>query len=135
MYKCSNSCLWCSCWWNLDFSFKSYGKESLNKYCMNVDDERIMRSWRRCLLYQSLEEARSPPPTSIYTISSKFSSFIEFLRGGIQLLSLFDLICIFIIFQYVFGLDEFSKRILSKLFTSGAVTAYSCGTPVYTPGF
>jgi hypothetical protein len=23
----SNSCLWCSCWWNLDFSFKSYGKE------------------------------------------------------------------------------------------------------------
>jgi hypothetical protein len=24
MYKCSNSCLWCSCWWNLDFSFKSY---------------------------------------------------------------------------------------------------------------
>jgi hypothetical protein len=29
LYKCSNSCLWCSCWWNLDFSFKSYGKESL----------------------------------------------------------------------------------------------------------
>ena len=39
-YKCSNSCLWCSCWWNLDFSFKSYGKESLYKYCMNVDDGR-----------------------------------------------------------------------------------------------
>jgi hypothetical protein len=34
----------------------------------------------------------------------------EFLRGGIQLLPLFDLISIFIIFQYVFGLDEFSKR-------------------------
>ena len=50
MYKCSNSCLWCSCWWNLDFSFKSYGKESLYKYCMNVDDGRIMRSWRSCLL-------------------------------------------------------------------------------------
>ena len=44
-------CLWCSCWWNLDFSFKSYGKESLYKYCMNVDDGRIMRSWRSCLLY------------------------------------------------------------------------------------
>ena len=51
MYKCSNSCLWCSCWWNLDFSFKSYGKESLYKYCMNVDDGRIMCSWRSCLLY------------------------------------------------------------------------------------
>ena len=49
MYKCSNSCLCCSCWWNLDFSFKSYGKESLYKYCMNVDDGRIMRSWRSCL--------------------------------------------------------------------------------------
>jgi hypothetical protein len=49
--KCSNSCLWCSCWWNLDFSFKSYGKESLYKYCMNIDDGRIMRSWRSCLLY------------------------------------------------------------------------------------
>jgi hypothetical protein len=36
-------------WWNLDFSFKSYGKESLYKYCMNVDDGRIMRSWRSCL--------------------------------------------------------------------------------------
>jgi hypothetical protein len=51
MYKCSNSCLWCSCWWNLDFSFKSYGKESLYKYCMNVDDGRIIRSWRSCLLF------------------------------------------------------------------------------------
>jgi hypothetical protein len=50
LYKCSNSCLWCSCWWNLDFSFKSYGKESLYKYCMNVDDGRIMRFWRSCLL-------------------------------------------------------------------------------------
>ena len=37
--------------WNLDFSFKSYGKESLYKYCMNFDDGRIMRSWRSCLLY------------------------------------------------------------------------------------
>jgi hypothetical protein len=37
--------LWCSCWWNLDFSLKSYGKESLYKYCMNVHDGRIMRSW------------------------------------------------------------------------------------------
>jgi hypothetical protein len=36
-------------WWNLDFSFKSYGKDSLYKYCMNVDDRRIMRSWRSCL--------------------------------------------------------------------------------------
>ena len=51
MYKCSNSCLWCSCWWNLDFSFKSYGKESLYKYCMNVDDGCIMRSWRSCLFF------------------------------------------------------------------------------------
>jgi hypothetical protein len=34
---------------NLDFSFKSYGKESLYKYCINVDDGRIMRSWRSCL--------------------------------------------------------------------------------------
>jgi hypothetical protein len=50
LYKCSNSCLWCSCWWNLEFSFKSYGKESLYKYCMNVDDGRIMHSWRSCLL-------------------------------------------------------------------------------------
>ena len=51
--KCSNSCScwWCSCWWNLDFSFKSYGKESLYKYCMNVDDGRIMRSWRSCLFF------------------------------------------------------------------------------------
>jgi hypothetical protein len=48
--------------------------------------------------------------SSPYTISSKFSSFIEFLRGGIQLFPFFDLISIFIIFQYVFGLDEFSKR-------------------------
>jgi hypothetical protein len=40
---------WCSCWWNLDFSFKSYGEESLYKYCMNVDDRSIMRSWRSCL--------------------------------------------------------------------------------------
>ena len=38
-------------WSNLDFSFKSYGKESLYKYCMNVDDGRIMRSWRSCLLF------------------------------------------------------------------------------------
>ena len=38
-----------SCWWNLDFSFKSYGKESLYKYCMNVDEGRIIRSWRSCL--------------------------------------------------------------------------------------
>jgi hypothetical protein len=30
---------------------------------MNVDDERIMRSWRRCLLYQSLEE---PPSSPLY---------------------------------------------------------------------
>jgi hypothetical protein len=50
LYKCSNSCLWCSCWWNLNFSLKSYGKESLYKYCMNVDDGRIMCSWRSCLL-------------------------------------------------------------------------------------
>ena len=42
--------LWCSCWGNLDFSFKSYGKESLYKYCMNVDDGRIMHSWRSCVL-------------------------------------------------------------------------------------
>jgi hypothetical protein len=51
--KCSNSCScwWCSCWWNLDFSFKSYGKESLYKYCMNVDDGRIMRSWRSYLFF------------------------------------------------------------------------------------
>ena len=37
-----------------NFSFKSYGKESLYKYCMNVDDGRIMRSWRSCLLYFTL---------------------------------------------------------------------------------
>jgi hypothetical protein len=48
---------------------------------------------------------RSHLSSSPYTISSKFSSFIEFLRGGIQLLPLFDLISIFIIFQYCFGLD------------------------------
>ena len=40
---------WWSLWWNFDFSFKSYGKESLYKYCMNVDDGHIMRSWRSCL--------------------------------------------------------------------------------------
>ena len=51
MYKCSNSCLWCSCWWNLDFSFKRHGKESLYKYCMNVDDGRIMRSWRSWVFF------------------------------------------------------------------------------------
>ena len=55
LYKCSNSCLWCSCWWNLDFSFKSYGKESLYKYCMNVDDGRIMRFWRSCLFTHTLK--------------------------------------------------------------------------------
>ena len=59
MYKCSNLCLWCSCWWNLDFSFKSYGKESLYKYCMNVDDGRIMHSWRSCLL---MVEITTPKP-------------------------------------------------------------------------
>jgi hypothetical protein len=30
--------------------FKSYGKESLYKYCMTVDDGRIVHSWRSCLL-------------------------------------------------------------------------------------
>jgi hypothetical protein len=40
-----------TCWWYLDFSFKSYGKESLYKYCMNVDDGHIMCSWRSCLLF------------------------------------------------------------------------------------
>jgi hypothetical protein len=35
----------------IDFSFKSYGKESLYKYCMNVDDGRIVRSWGSCLLF------------------------------------------------------------------------------------
>jgi hypothetical protein len=43
-------------------------------------------------------------------IRDRFRKTIEFLRGGIQLFPLFDLISIFIIFQYVFGLDEFSKR-------------------------
>ena len=38
-------------WWNFKFSFQSYGKESLYKYCMNVDDRRIMRSWRSCLFH------------------------------------------------------------------------------------
>jgi hypothetical protein len=38
-------------WWNLNFSFKSYGKESLYKYSMNVDDGRIMHSWCSCLLF------------------------------------------------------------------------------------
>ena len=37
------------------FSFKSYGKESLYKYCMNVDDGRIMRSWRSCLLLNAVD--------------------------------------------------------------------------------
>jgi hypothetical protein len=27
LYKCSNSCLWWSCWWNLNFLFKSMGKK------------------------------------------------------------------------------------------------------------
>ena len=58
MHKCSNSCLWCSCWWNLDFSFRSYGKESLYKYCMNVDDGCIMRSWRSCLLMVEITTAK-----------------------------------------------------------------------------
>ena len=35
--------------------FKSYGKESLYKYCMNVDG-RIMRSWCSCLLDQGMQE-------------------------------------------------------------------------------
>jgi hypothetical protein len=29
-------------------------RKSLYKYCMNVDDGRIMRSWRSCLLYFTL---------------------------------------------------------------------------------
>ena len=60
LYKCSNSCLWCSCWWTLDFSFKSYGKESLYKYCMNVDDRRIMRSWHSCLFKIFFSETAWP---------------------------------------------------------------------------
>jgi hypothetical protein len=32
------------------FFIQSYGKESLYKYCMNVDDGRIMCSSRSCLL-------------------------------------------------------------------------------------
>ena len=31
------------------FHSRVYGKESLYKYCMNVDDGRIMRTWRSCL--------------------------------------------------------------------------------------
>jgi hypothetical protein len=30
---------------------QSYEKESLYKYCMNVDDGRIMQSWRSCLFF------------------------------------------------------------------------------------
>ena len=66
-------------WWNLDFSFKSYGKESLYKYCMNVDDGRIMRSWRSCLLGLGLLSLTplltifqlSPPLKQIATILSR----------------------------------------------------------------
>jgi hypothetical protein len=32
------------------FFIQELWKESLYKYCMNVDDGRIMRSWRSCLL-------------------------------------------------------------------------------------
>ena len=46
-------CLWCSCWRNLDFSYKSYGKESLYKYCMNVDDGRILA--QLFILYSSVD--------------------------------------------------------------------------------
>jgi hypothetical protein len=38
----------------------------------------------------------------------------------LQLLPSFDLISIYIILQYVFGLDEFSKRMQSKLFSKFA---------------
>ena len=38
-----------SCAHSITSSFNSYGKESLYKYCMNVDDGRIMRSCRSCL--------------------------------------------------------------------------------------
>jgi hypothetical protein len=64
-----------------------------------------------------LEEENVPLPDFDIktTISSKFSSFIEFLRGGIQLLPLFDLISIFIIFQYVFGLDECDLNFIQAL--------------------
>jgi hypothetical protein len=73
LYKCSNSCLWCSCWWNLDFSFKSYGKESLYKYCMNVDDGRIMRS--------SAPRAHDMPIVNIHTIFVKtfFSTIYHYI--------------------------------------------------------
>jgi hypothetical protein len=63
----ANSCLWCSCWWTLDFSFKSYGKESLYKYCMNVDDGHIMRSWRRCLFKIFFSETVWPNEPKKYT--------------------------------------------------------------------
>jgi hypothetical protein len=43
--------------WKWFFSFKIYGKESLYKYCVNVDDGRIMRSWRSCLLIYSYHVA------------------------------------------------------------------------------
>ena len=33
------------------FFIQNYGKESLYKYCMNVDDGRIMCSWHSCLFY------------------------------------------------------------------------------------
>jgi hypothetical protein len=45
----------------------------------------------------------------VYGDEDKCDLLNEYL--GIQLFPLFDLISIFIIFQYVFGLDEFSKRI------------------------
>ena len=46
------------------FSFKSYGNESLYKYCMNVDDGRIMRSWHSCLLLME-------KPTGLLQVTDK----------------------------------------------------------------
>ena len=105
MYKCSYSCLWCSCWWNLDFSFKSYGKESLYIYCMNVDDGWIMHSWRSCLLdlgfnfhlefrqYKLKWKIRSLPwffcvnkLSFLYCLNKTFSSYSNVSSHWLQLL-------------------------------------------------
>jgi hypothetical protein len=66
--------------WKWFFSFKIYGKESLYKYCVNVDDGRIMRSWRSCLLIYSYHVAMR---YACYHISCRFFCFFLYFNHDV----------------------------------------------------
>jgi hypothetical protein len=94
--------------------YKASGPDKISHKMLKISPEKITIPLQIDIRLKYLFN-KSHLSSSPYTISSKFSSFIEFRRGGIQLLPLFDLICIFIIFQYVFGLDEFSRTCLLQI--------------------